>query len=70
MKYIPCCIYIINVINFITIILFDISLLQSTELFALTYGAFVSELVNDIENDELVNKKLEEMLEILYNGLA
>ena len=31
------------------------------ELFSLTYGALVSQLIKDFENDEDVNKQLEKM---------
>lgn len=34
---------------------------QSGELFTLTYGALVAQLVKDYENDEEVNKQLEKM---------
>ncbi|CAB4032183.1 Trafficking particle complex subunit 3 [Paramuricea clavata] len=33
----------------------------SSELFTLTYGALVAQLVKDFESDEAVNKKLDEM---------
>lgn len=35
--------------------------LQSSELFTLTYGALVTQLLKDYENDEDVNKQLERM---------
>lgn len=34
---------------------------QSGELFALTYGALVAQLLKDYENDEEVNKQLTKM---------
>ena len=34
---------------------------QSQELFTLTYGALVSQLVKDYESDEEVNKQLDKM---------
>ena len=34
---------------------------QSGELFTLTYGSLVAQLVKDYENDEEVNKQLEKM---------
>jgi len=35
--------------------------LQSGELFALTYGSLVSQLLKDYEQDEEVNKQLDKM---------
>lgn len=37
------------------------SVSQSGELFALTYGALVAQLLKDYENDEEVNKQLVKM---------
>lgn len=34
---------------------------QSSELFTLTYGAMVAQLVKDYEQDEEVNKQLDKM---------
>ena len=39
----------------------DIVLFQSQELFTLTYGALVAQLVKDYESDEDVNKQLDKM---------
>lgn len=39
---------------------------QSGELFTLTYGSLVAQLVKDYENDEEVNKQLEKMWVALY----
>lgn len=36
-------------------------LFQSSELFTLTYGALVTQLCKDYENDEDVNKQLDRM---------
>lgn len=36
-------------------------LFQNGELFTLTYGALVAQLMKDYENDEEVNKQLEKM---------
>lgn len=38
-----------------------LDLLQSSELFTLTYGALVTQLCKDYENDEDVNKQLDRM---------
>lgn len=38
-----------------------LSLLQNSELFTLTYGALVTQLCKDYENDEEVNKQLDKM---------
>lgn len=35
--------------------------LQSGELFTLTYGSLVAQLLKDYENDDEVNKQLEKM---------
>ena len=35
--------------------------LQSGELFTLTYGSLVAQLLKDYENDEEVNKQLDKM---------
>lgn len=37
------------------------SVLQNSELFTLTYGALVTQLCKDYENDEEVNKQLDKM---------
>lgn len=34
---------------------------QSSELFTLTYGSLVAQMLKDYENDEEVNKQLERM---------
>ena len=39
----------------------EIFLSKSGELFTLTYGALVAQLVKDYENDEDVNHQLERM---------
>lgn len=38
-----------------------LNLFQSSELFTLTYGALVTQLCKDYENDEDVNKQLDKM---------
>lgn len=38
-----------------------LDLFQSSELFTLTYGALVTQLCKDYENDEDVNKQLDRM---------
>jgi hypothetical protein len=38
-----------------------VHLFQSSELFTLTYGALVTQLCKDYENDEDVNKQLDRM---------
>ncbi len=38
-----------------------LSLEQNSELFTLTYGALVTQLCKDYENDEEVNKQLDKM---------
>lgn len=43
-------------------LMFDFCHFQSSELFALTYGSLVSQILKDYENDEDVNKQLERML--------
>ena len=35
--------------------------MQSGELFSLTYGALVAQLVRDYEKDEEINKQLDKM---------
>ena len=45
----------------IIFVLFAIIFLQSGELFTLTYGALVSQLLKDYENDAEVNKQLDKM---------
>ena len=41
---------------------------QSGELFSLTYGAMVAQLVRDYENDEEINKQLDKMWEIVISA--
>lgn len=38
----------------------------NSELFALTYGAFVVQLIKDYEDFDQVNKQLEKMCALLY----
>lgn len=38
-----------------------LNLFQSSELFTLTYGALVTQLCKDYENDDDVNKQLDKM---------
>ena len=40
---------------------FTFPLAQSGELFSLTYGAMVAQLVRDYEKDEEINKQLDKM---------
>ena len=47
----------VNVVN----LLFRLSFEQSAELFVLTHGALVAQLVKDYESDEEVNKQLDKM---------
>lgn len=42
-------------------LLFRLSFEQSAELFVLTHGALVAQLVKDYESDEEVNKQLDKM---------
>ena len=39
----------------------DMCIFQSTELFTLTYGALVQQLIKDYEDDNEVNTQLERM---------
>ena len=38
---------------------------QNTELFTLTYGSLVAQLVKDFDSDDEVNKQLDDMLAFL-----
>lgn len=47
--------------NFYCIFTLENISLQSAELFVLTHGALVAQLVKDYESDEEVNKQLDKM---------